>query len=313
MDTVPRADATPAAPRGDRPRRTRRLRTWTRSTAPCPDHRRAGPRRAPSCSRRRAAGRRSGADGGGRRHPLPARGPGRSSAPTSTCWSTPARVARSTSAGGGGTAATAMSRRPGRRVGRRHTPRAGSTRSTGSARPRPTAAPCGSTSCATASPGTRPAWSRPAVVDALGLGQETRLGSSRRPAVEVGAELAERARFKRSHPVVLLRVGPHGADTAYGNARHGWRIGQRWVDTDLAAVAAVGRRGGGRPRGRRLPDRLAGSRRRPPMRVPVPAGGPSSVSPTPSSGGATPGATSPPTWAAARRPRSPMSGAGRTG
>ena len=69
------------------------------------------------------------------------------------------------------------------------------------------------------------------VVDALGLGQETRLGGSRRPAVEVGAALAERARFKRNHPVVLLRVGPHGADTAYGHARHGWRIGQRWVDT----------------------------------------------------------------------------------
>jgi hypothetical protein len=69
------------------------------------------------------------------------------------------------------------------------------------------------------------------VVDALGLGQETRLGGSRRPAVEVGADLAGRARFKRRHPVVLLRVGPHDADTAYGHARHGWRIGQRWVDT----------------------------------------------------------------------------------
>lgn len=69
------------------------------------------------------------------------------------------------------------------------------------------------------------------VVDALGLDQTTRLGGARRPAVELGAELAERARFKRSHPVVLLRVGPHGTDTDYGRARHGWRIGQRWVDT----------------------------------------------------------------------------------
>jgi len=69
------------------------------------------------------------------------------------------------------------------------------------------------------------------VDDALGLGRATRLGSARRPAVEVGAELAERARFKRSHPVVLLRVGDHDADTAYEHARHGWRIGQRWVDT----------------------------------------------------------------------------------
>jgi hypothetical protein len=68
------------------------------------------------------------------------------------------------------------------------------------------------------------------VCDALGLGQETRLGSRRRPAVELGAELARRARFKRSHPVVLLRVGAHGADTTYERARHGWRIGQRWVD-----------------------------------------------------------------------------------
>jgi uncharacterized protein len=69
------------------------------------------------------------------------------------------------------------------------------------------------------------------VSDALGLDQVTRLGSRRRPAVEIGAELAAPARIKRVHPVVLLRVGPHGADTTYGHARHGWRIGQRWVDT----------------------------------------------------------------------------------
>jgi hypothetical protein len=69
------------------------------------------------------------------------------------------------------------------------------------------------------------------VSDALGLGQDTRLGSRRRPAAEVGAELARKARFKRSHPVVLLRVGGPGAEVAYDSARHGWRIGQRWVDT----------------------------------------------------------------------------------
>ena len=31
--------------------------------------------------------------------------------------------------------------------------------------------------------------------------------------------------------MVLLRVGPHGADTAYASVRHGWRIGRRWIDT----------------------------------------------------------------------------------
>ena len=46
----------------------------------------------------------------------------------------------------------------------------------------------------------------------------------------MGAALAKRAKFKRSHPWSLLRVGPHGAATDYGSARHGWRIGRRWVD-----------------------------------------------------------------------------------
>ena len=69
------------------------------------------------------------------------------------------------------------------------------------------------------------------VNDALGLGQATRLDSQRRPAMELGAELAKRARIKRSHPMVLLRAGPQGAEAAYDTARHGWRIGQRWVDT----------------------------------------------------------------------------------
>jgi len=69
------------------------------------------------------------------------------------------------------------------------------------------------------------------VADALALGQDTVLGSLRRPAIELGAELAPRARVKRRHPVVLLRVGGYGADTGYAAARHGWRIGQRWVDT----------------------------------------------------------------------------------
>jgi uncharacterized protein len=71
-----------------------------------------------------------------------------------------------------------------------------------------------------------------AVDDALALGSPTKLGSERVPAVELGASLAKRAKIKRSHQVVLLRVGPHGADTAYATARHGWRIGRRWVDLE---------------------------------------------------------------------------------
>jgi len=71
-----------------------------------------------------------------------------------------------------------------------------------------------------------------AVDDVLALGQTTRLGSQRTPAVELGAALAKRAKLKRSHQAVLLRVGSHGAATDYDRARHGWRIGRRWVDTD---------------------------------------------------------------------------------
>ena len=69
------------------------------------------------------------------------------------------------------------------------------------------------------------------VADALGLGHETRLGGQRGPAVEVGAALAKRAKIKRTHQVVLLRVGPHGAAADYDTVRHGWRIGRRWTDT----------------------------------------------------------------------------------
>lgn len=69
-----------------------------------------------------------------------------------------------------------------------------------------------------------------AVDDVLALGLPTRLGSQRTPAVELGASLAKRAKIKRSHQAVLLRVGPYGTDSAYPTARHGWRIGRRWVD-----------------------------------------------------------------------------------
>jgi len=70
-----------------------------------------------------------------------------------------------------------------------------------------------------------------AVDDVLTLGLDTRLGSQRAAAVELGASLAKRAKIKRGHQAVLLRVGAHGTDTSYAGARHGWRIGRRWVDT----------------------------------------------------------------------------------
>jgi hypothetical protein len=69
------------------------------------------------------------------------------------------------------------------------------------------------------------------VADALGLEHATGLDFQRGPAVEVGAGLARRAKFKRSHQVVVLRVGPHGTPSDYERARHGWRIARRWVDT----------------------------------------------------------------------------------
>ncbi len=69
-----------------------------------------------------------------------------------------------------------------------------------------------------------------AVADALGLGATTKLGSQRRPAREMGAVVAKRAKFKRGHQVVLLRVGGPDADASYDTARHGWRIARRWID-----------------------------------------------------------------------------------
>jgi hypothetical protein len=83
------------------------------------------------------------------------------------------------------------------------------------------------------------------VADALGLLHATRLDSQRRPAVEVGAALAKKARFKRDHQVVLLRVDPSGVTTAYPSVRHGWAIGRSWTDTDsrrspLWAVVVAG-------------------------------------------------------------------------
>ena len=60
----------------------------------------------------------------------------------------------------------------------------------------------------------------------------TRLGEPAPSAVEVSSLLAKRAKIKRAHQVVLLRVGAAGADTSYDRVRHGWRIGRRWTDPD---------------------------------------------------------------------------------
>jgi hypothetical protein len=71
-----------------------------------------------------------------------------------------------------------------------------------------------------------------AVHEALGLPAEPKFGSQRRSAVELNSQLAKRAKFKRTHQVVLLRVGGTGSDPSYDAARHGWRIGRRWTDLD---------------------------------------------------------------------------------
>lgn len=69
-----------------------------------------------------------------------------------------------------------------------------------------------------------------ATVDALGLAQVTKAGTQRAPASAVVAGLAERARIKRAHRIVLLRPGGPGTDTSYESVRHGWQIGRRWTD-----------------------------------------------------------------------------------
>ncbi len=71
-----------------------------------------------------------------------------------------------------------------------------------------------------------------AVRDALGLCTEASLGSQRRPAIDLNAALAKRARFKRAHQVILLAVGGSGSDWAYESVRHGWRIARRFTDLD---------------------------------------------------------------------------------
>ncbi len=69
-----------------------------------------------------------------------------------------------------------------------------------------------------------------ATADLLGIQQDLKLGGQRQPAADLGTRLAKRAKFKREHQVVLLRIGDRGADTGYGTVRHDWRIGRRWID-----------------------------------------------------------------------------------
>jgi hypothetical protein len=68
------------------------------------------------------------------------------------------------------------------------------------------------------------------VADTLGLQQDLRLGGQRQLASDLGTRLAKRAKFKREHQVVLLRIGDRGADVRYEVVRHDWRIGRRWID-----------------------------------------------------------------------------------
>jgi len=68
------------------------------------------------------------------------------------------------------------------------------------------------------------------VVETLGLQQDLKLGRQRQAASDLGTSLAKRAKFKREHQVVLLRIGERGADVGYEAVRHDWRIGRRWID-----------------------------------------------------------------------------------
>lgn len=55
-------------------------------------------------------------------------------------------------------------------------------------------------------------------------------GTQRAPAPSLNVALAPRAKFKRSHPVVLLRLGPDRIGQTDDELRHGWRIARRWTD-----------------------------------------------------------------------------------
>jgi hypothetical protein len=71
-----------------------------------------------------------------------------------------------------------------------------------------------------------------AVHDALGFSGTPAAGAQRLSTEEISSHLAKRAKFKRAHQVVLLRVGAKGSDPSYESARHGWRVGKRWIDLE---------------------------------------------------------------------------------
>ncbi len=98
-----------------------------------------------------------------------------------------------------------------------------------------------------------------AVADALGIEGSSKFGGQRRSAGEMDVALARRAKFKRAHQVVLLRVGPSGADASYEIARHSWRIGRRWIDPERTTLAPVGGPRGRRAGRRGVPDRPLGA------------------------------------------------------
>ena len=326
MDTAPRADATPAARRGDRSpaRRVGAGPDAPGCPRPVPDHRpnpssatpvvRAGRPGVGAAGRRRPGrtGGGAGTDG------LPARCRGPSSARYVYLLVDP-RTGRPFYVGRG------RGDRCFRHVeAARAGPAAGGQDRSGHEVPaldriREVEADgrrCGSTSCATASPPDEARLVEAGVDDALGLGRQTRLGSQpaagRRARRRAGQAGQVQARATRS---CCCGSGPHGADTAYERARHGWRIGRRWIDTDVAAVAPVGGRGGRRPGGRASTG-STGWEPSPATDAPsrVPAGGPSSGQPDAELGRPLrraerrrlPGRR-------ARRTRSPTSGAGRTG
>jgi len=68
--------------------------------------------------------------------------------------------------------------------------------------------------------------------EALGLHGAPTLERQRRSATEINALLTKRAKIKRAHQLVLLRVGGVGADASYERVRHEWRVGRRWTDLD---------------------------------------------------------------------------------
>ncbi len=139
--------------------------------------------------------------------------------------------------------------------------------------------------------------------------------SARRPDLGSQRAAGRRARCRAgqsgprssaSHPVgPAAGRAPTGPTPPTSAARHGWRIGRRWVDTASPRSPRWAVAGGRRPGRRRLPDRRVGAvagRRR---AVPAPPSGWSFVGAARrrARGGATSGAAWPPTWApAARQP-----------